>query len=246
MSTDVSKYVHLKRVVAFALDEEDKSQGDFDKGWLFAFRAMIVMGFAAEWEPKTVRLPVNGNGTVTIPADCITWTKIGILNASNEVVTLKINNALTTLKDNNPNRTSYLVPDVQDTNLANIVLNPNYLNYYFGNWYTPLFGLGNGMVNYGECTVDEKNNVIVMGPQYPFPDIIFEYISSPQNDQDYMVETCLQEAYIAFIRWKFKKGTEGEFYARFREGRRSLPNKRFTLQEANQAIRENLGYKVKA
>lgn len=244
--SDISRYTPIKECVAMALDEENKSDRERDKGWVFAFRGYRLMGFAATWEPKTVRLPINGNLTVTLPADYITWTKIGVMNASNEISTLKINRSLSKYKDNNPNRQNYLTPDVPTNNFWNIALNPFYLNYYFGNWYTPLFGLGNGLVQFSDINVDEKNNVIVLGPTYPFNDITLEYISSPEKDSDYMIETCLAEAIITFIRWKFKLATENEFYARFKEGRRSLPGKRFSLQEANQAIRENAGYKLKA
>lgn len=244
--SDISRYTPLKECVAFFLDINKKSDRERDTAWLTAFRALRVMGFSATWEPKTIRIPVNANLTVTLPSDYITWTKIGVLNASNEISTLKINRSLTKYKDNNPNRQDYLTPDVPTNNFWNIALNPFYLNYYFGNWYTPLFGLGNGLVQFADIVVDEKNNVIVLGPTYPFNDIMLEYISCPERDEDYMVETCLAEAVIAFIEWKFKLGTEQNFYARFKEGRRSLPGKRFTLQEANQAIRENAGYKLKA
>jgi len=244
--SDIQQYTPIMECVSMFLDQYSKSDKDRDKAWIMAFRGYRVMGFAASWEAKTVRLPVNGNLTVTLPSDYITWTKIGVLNASNEVSTLKVNNALTKLKDTNLNRQDYLTPNVPTINFANIALNPFYLNYYFGNWYTPLFGLGSGLVQFSSISVDEKNNVIVLDPSYPFADLILEYISSPEKDGDYKIETCLAEAIIAFIEWKFKVGTEQNFYARFKEGRRSLPKKRFTLQEANQAIRENAGYKLKA
>ncbi len=242
--SDVGKYTPLKTIVGYFLDQYDKSMGDFDKCWILAFRALVNIGFNIMFEPKTLRLQVNGNQTVTLPSDYITWTKIGILNGSSEVSTLRVNRSLTTLKDNNPNRLSYLTPDINDQDFSNFVLNPYYLNYYFGNWYTPLFGLGNGLVQYGECVVDEKNKVIILGPQYPFDDLLLEYISSPQRDDDYQVETVCQEAVIAFIAWKMRLATEVEFYTRLREARRML--KPVRLQDINQAIREQQGFKVKA
>lgn len=243
--SEIARYSPLKESVAFFLDANGKSDRERDKAWLMAFRGYRVMGFAASWEAKTVRLPINGNLTVTFPSDYIMWTKIGVMNASNEISTLKVNRALTKLKDTSPNRQNYLTPDVPTINLGNIALNPFYLNYFFGNSYTPMYGLGNGLIQYGDINVDEKNNVIILGPSYPFDNVTLEYISSPEKDDDYMIETCLSEAVIAFIEWKFKLGTEQNFYARFKEGRRSLPGKRFSLQEANQAIRENHGFKMK-
>lgn len=243
--SELSRYTKMKTVVSFFLDEYDKTIADFDKAWKFSFRGMVVMGYAASWEPLTVRLPVNGNLTVTIPSDKMMWSKIGVMNNNGEISALKINPQLSTFRDNNPQRLEDITPDVNNVlGLSNL---PYFVNYYGGNGYynAPLFGLGNGLIQYSECRVDEKNNVIVLPPSYPFPDIMLEYISCPEKNDDYQIETCLQEALIAFIAWKFKLNSEQNFYARFTEGRRSLPNKRVTLQELNQAIRQNHGYKIK-
>lgn len=244
--TDLSKYTPLKQIVSYFLDQYQKSMRDFDRSWLMAFRAMAVMGFAASWEPKSTRIPVNGNKTVTLPPDYVSWSKIGILNQNGEVSTLKINNAISIYRDTSPNRIEKLTSDINDTWFNNLPAFPYYVNYFANGYFVPLFGLGSGLIQYGECRVDEKNNVIVLDPNFQFDSVILEYISSPQMDGDYQVETCLQEAVIAFIAWKMKLGTEQEFYARFREGRRALPNKRFTLQELNQAIRESNGFKLKS
>jgi hypothetical protein len=241
--SDISKYVKLRTVVSYFLDQYDKSDGDFDKAWVMALRGYVDIGFNVSFEPLTVRLPVNGNQTVTLPSDYITWTKIGCLNASNELSTLKVNTALTKLKDSNPNRLTYLNPDAPDMDFGNLVLNPYFLNYYFGNWYTPLFGLGNGLVQYGSCVVDETNGLIVLGPGYPFNDLLLEYISSPEKNDDYMVLTVYQEAIIAFIEWKFKLNTETNYYNRVLEGRRK--DDPIRLQILNDVIRSQHGYKVK-
>lgn len=246
--SDVGRYVPLKTVVQYFLDEPgvSKSDGDFDTNWILAFRGMVLMGLQCEWEPLTVCLPVQGNKTVILPPDYISWTKIGILTGAKEISTLKVNKAMTTLKDTNPNRLDYLNPDTNNPGFPDLALNPFFLNFYFGSWYSPLFGIGNGLIQHGECVVDEKNGVIVLSPHYCYPDLMLEYISSPQKNGDYQIETCLQEALIAFLEWKNKVNTELNFYARFREGRRSLPNKRITLQNINQSIRENHGFKLKS
>ncbi len=242
--SNTGKYVSLKTIVSYWLDENSKSMGDFDRGWVIAFRALLDIGYNISFEPKSVRLPVNGNLTVTLPADYVKWTKIGILNASGEVSTLKINTSLTKFRDDNPNRLTAISSDISDTDFSNLVLNPYFLNCYFGNYYAPLFGLGGGMVQYGECVVDETNHVIVLGPTYPFADVLLEYVSNPQQDEDYQIEVVLQEAVIAFLNWKTKTGNEADYYARLREGRRKI--KTVTLQEIQQGIRENQKYCLKA
>lgn len=239
-----ARYIPLKTVVSYYLDQYDKSIGDQDRCWVLAFRALMDIGYNISFEPKSVRLPVNGNMTVTLPADYIKWTKIGILNASGEVSTLKINNALTRFRDNNPNRLADIHGDIADTNFANLVLNPYFFNYYAGSYYTPLFSLASGLIQWGECSVDEKNNVILLSNTYPFADLLLEYISNPKNDGDYQIDVFCQEAVIAFIEWKMKQNTEQNYYARLREARRKL--KPITIQEINQGLRENQKYSLKA
>lgn len=244
--SDIGHYTRLATVVAYFLDQYRKSSGDRDTAWLLALRGYAFMGFNTNWEITTVRLPKNSNNTVTLPSDYIRWTKIGVLNTSGEVSTLKLNRSLTTFKDTNPNRPSYLTPNTPDMDFGNLVLNPYYLNYYFGNWYTPLFGLGSGLVEYGEMNVDEKNNLIILGNGYPYNDLMLEYQSAPERNGDYMIETCMQEALIAFIAWRMKLDTEQNFYARYKECRAMLPKKMFTLHVLNEALRSNLGYKIKS
>lgn len=242
--SDIRKYVPLKQIVSFYIDENEKSMGDFDKCWILAFRALTDIGFNISFEPITVRLPVNGNMTVTLPPDYIKWTKIGLINASGEVSFLKINNSLTKFRDNNPNRLELINPDIPDYDVANYLQSPFFYNYYFGSVYSPYFGIWGGMVTYGDVTVDEVNKIIVLAPNYGFPDILVEYIGSPQQNADYQIQTVCQEAVIAFISWKMKTGTEQDYYNRLIEARRKL--KPITLQEIQQAIREQNKFALKA
>ncbi len=205
---------------------------------------MLDIGYNISFEPKSIRIPINGNMTATLPSDYVKWTKIGVLNASGEVSTLKVNTSLTLFRDNNPNRLSAISPDIPDSDYSSLILSPYFLNYYFGNYYSPLFGLGGGLIQYGECKVDEANGVIVLSPTYSFPDVLLEYISNPQMDGDYQIETVAQEAVIAFLNWKFKTGNEQDYYLRLIEARRKM--KPITLQELQQGIRENQKYCLKA
>lgn len=243
--TDITKYVPLKRIVSYFLDENNKSSADFHKAWIIAFRALVELNFNIALEPETFRLPVNlGNMTVTLPAGYIKWTKIGVINSSGEVSFLKINNSLTKWRDNNPNRLANISPDIIDTDFSYTTLNPFFSNYYFGSMYTPLFGLGAGMVTWGDCTVDEVNNLIVLSPSYPYSDILVECLISPQQNEDYQIQIVCQESVIAFLNWKFKVGSEQDYYNRLIEARRKL--KPITLQEIQQAIRENQKYSLKS
>lgn len=240
-----AKYISLKTCVSMLLDEVDKSVGDFEKCWVLAFRAMDTLGYQISDEPKTVRLPLNANKTVNFPPDYRRWSKIGLLNDHGEVTTLRINNALSTFKDLNPNRLSQLTGDVNNS-IGFLTANTFFLNYFYNGNYAPLFGVGGGLIQYGSCKVDEANNVIILPTDFQYDSIILEYMSCPQQDGDYQIVDSMKEAVIAFIKWKMKLGPREEFYAAAIEGRRTLPGKRVTLQTINQIIRESNGQKLLA
>lgn len=243
--TDITQYVPLKQIVSYMIDETNESIGSFDRAWVLAFRGLVDMLFDVTAEAITVRLPVLGNKTVPFPADYLSWVKIGILNENGEVSTLKINDALTTFKDNNPNRLDQINGDVNDA--APLLLgSPFYLNYYYNNTYQPLFGVGGGLIQYGECRIDDKNNIIVLPPDFRFDSIILEYISSPQKNGDYHVPIVAQEAIIAFIKWKSKTGTEREYVSAQIKARRRMPKKKVSLQKINQVLRESEAQKLRS
>jgi hypothetical protein len=240
-----AQYIGLKECVSMFLDETDKSNGDFEKAWVLAFRGMDKLKYSIADEPKSVRLPLGGNKTVPFPSDYRRWSKIGILNSNGEVSTLKINNALTTFKDNNPNRLSQINGDIND-GLPFLTSNPFYLNYFYNGSYMPLFGVGGGLIQFGEVKVDETNKVFIFPPDFKYDSIILEYMSCPQMDGDYQILDSMKEPVIAFIKWKMKLGPREEFYAEAIDARRTLPGKRVNLQTINQVIRESNGMKLLA
>ncbi len=244
MSTDLNQYTALKTLVSFYLDEENKSMGDFDKCWIMAFRALADLGFDIAFEPQTFRLPVNGNMTVSLPPEYIKWTKIGILNSSGQVSVLKVNTSLTRYADTSPQRLTKLSPDISDSDVTQFMQSPFFYNYYFGGIYSPYFGIGNGLITYGDCQVDEKNKLIILQPNFGFSEVLVECIVSPQSNGDYQIQTVCQEAVIAFISWKMKTGKEQDYIYRKMEARRRL--KPVSLQEIQQAIRENQKYALKS
>lgn len=231
-----AKYITIKEVVSEFLDQYGKSIGDFDSAFIMAWRGLENMHYNTTAEPKTVRLPVAANKVVYFPADYVAWVKIGLLNNNGEVSTLKINNSLTTFRDNNPNRLTQLNADINDGWTGN--MNAPYFNYFNNGVYQTFYGTGDaGVITFGDCRVDEENNVIVLSPNFSYPDIIVEYISSPKKCGDYMVDVRLREALITFIAWKFKLDTRESFYAAQVEARRMI--KPLKLQSFEQVIREN-------
>ncbi len=245
MTSDIGRLTPLKTIVAYCMDANGKSEGDQDQYWLVGLRACTDLNYEFAAEPRTVRLPKNGNQTVNFPTDCLSWSKIGLLNAQGEMVTLKINNGLTTFRDNNPNRLELLTPNINNSITAMTGTNM-FLNYYYMNNYYNLFGLGNGLIQYGECRVDEENQVVVLSPDFQYDNIMFEYIAAPQKQEDYQVPTAIQEAVIAFIEWKMKLAPREMYVAAKVEARRRMPGKKVTLQNINQVIRESQAMKLRS
>lgn len=243
--TDIGVYTSLKGIVAMALDEEEKSIGSFDRCWILGLRGLTKITFSFAGQPQTVRLPVLPSKTVMFPPGLLSWSKIGIMDDNGQINTLRINNALTTFRDNNPNRLQALTPEI-NTSIGSLALVPYYSNYYYGGGCYQLYGVGNGIITYGECRVDEENRVIILAPDFRFDSIMVEGIMCPEKDNDYQVYTCLREAIIMFIRWKLKLAKREEFFAEAVEARRSMPKKKFILQTFNQVIRESDGMKMKA
>jgi hypothetical protein len=231
-----AKFIPILEPVGMFLDQYDKSEGDEDKALVMAYRGMEDMEYNIAAEPKTVRLPVEGPKVVTFPADYVSWVKIGLLNNNGELVTIRINNSLTTFRDNHPNRLSLITADV-NSGVSEGSLSNMYLNYWNGLGYSPLFGIGYGIQNFGSCRVDETNNVIVLAPDFQYDSIILEYISCPENSGgDYQIDRRLREPLIAFIAWKFRLDSDTNYYARLTEARRKITP--FNLQTFNQVIRE--------
>jgi hypothetical protein len=243
-ATDIETKVPLLRIVDYTLDELKKSDGDRDQFWVLAFRALIDLMYDISAQPITFRLPVNSNMTVNFPPGCIAWTKIGILNNNGEISTLKINNALTSWKDLNPNRLTDLTPDITDS-LPTLIQSPFYLNYFYDGVYQPLFGVGGGLIQYGDIRVDEENRVVILQKDFKYQQILFECIYSPQKDGDYKVPLALQEAIISFIKWKAKMGTREEYISDKINARRRMPKKKVHLQSINQVIRESETMKLR-
>ena len=236
----------LRTIVAYCLDELDKSNGDEDKVWLLCLRALTKLNFDIAGQTQTVRLPVQANKTVVWPPGMMSISKIGLLDEKGQINTLKINNALTTFRDNNPNRIGDLSNPNINGGVGDLALVPYYANFYYSGGVYQLYGLGNGVITYGDCKIDEVNRVIILNPEFRYDSVLVEGVIAPQLNNDYQVFTCLQEAIIAFAKWKLKLGSREEFYAAAVEGRRSLPKKKVLLQSINQVIRESEAGKLRS
>src|SRR5882757_6260769 len=108
---DINKFTPMATIVSMYLDAHSKPYTDYRKCWVLSFRALqkVNQQFAAL--PKSIKLLINGNKTADLPPDYLIWSKIGIMDEHGQISSLKINTALSSYRDNSPNRLNYLTPD---------------------------------------------------------------------------------------------------------------------------------------
>lgn len=209
------EWIPLEDCVNFYLDESEQSIHKYYKCWNLAIRAMDELGLDFFYQVKSVKLPVNPNFTVDLPADFLHYTKVGILNSKGEIVPLIYNQKLTYFADQSPDR----LEKTQDNSLwtwydyNNII----FYNYWDGQIYTNLYGIPSGAPFIGNFKIDRDNGVILLDERFCFPYVMLEYIASPQQNQQYYVPVQFREAVISYLRWKdiislpiTRKGTLGD------------------------------------
>lgn len=251
------QWINIEDCINAYLDRSEQSIHKFSKCWHICFDGMTQMGLDIFFSVKSIKLPVNANKTVSIPADYQNYTKVGILNGRGEVVPLGYNNKLTTYADLSPNR----LEKTQDHTLWQWYTFNNliYYNYWDGFNFINLYGIPSGAPFVGSFKVDQRNGVILLNEDFSFDYIILEYISSPEEKGgQYFIPIQFKEAMIWFIAWQdiamlpnSRRGTLGDKEQRkrnyFNERRKAIAQyKPLHLEEAYQWNLENQRLVVKA
>jgi hypothetical protein len=196
----IERYVKLSSCVNMYIDESRQTSKEFRRLWALAFRGLTDIGLDVSWSSKTTLIDVNPNLTANVPTDFIDWIRVGVFNNFGEIATLKVNDELTTYKDNNPNRIS----DIQSQTPTDV----NYFQYpyFWGGWddsdYEHYFGAGSSLIQAGECKFDKHNNIIILDPTFQYSQVVLQYVSMPMMDDDYAIDLKCQEALIAWLRFK--------------------------------------------
>ncbi len=257
MSSQHQPYIPLDSIILDYINETEQSATNkYAKLFHLAFRCMDTLGLDFFYRVKSVKLPVNPNFTVTLPADYINYTKIGILNATGSIIPLI----------NNPNFTTYadLLPDrvtkTQDLQSALLewggACNTNqWMNFWDGYGYTNVFGVPSGEPFVGSFKVDTENGVILLNDRFDRTYIMLEYVACPTQGQEYYVPVQFREAIIAFLHWKDAKVGAGRYAWRiegnlkheyYNERRLAIARwKPIRAQEAYQASQEQSRLSIK-
>jgi hypothetical protein len=255
MGEAIERYVKLSDCVNMYIDESRQTSKEFRRLWALAFRGLTDIGLDVSWSPKQVVLPLNPNLTATLPIDYLNWVRVGVFNSFGELATLRVNEELTTYKAKDPDRISKIQNQLGGS--------PNYEQYpyWWGGWddgdYEHYFGAGSGLVQDGDCKIDNSNKVIIFSPDFDQSQVVLQYMSSPVMNDDYVIDLGCQEALIAFLRWhdvfslpstrlvniSEKTMRQREYYTQKKLARKRM--KPFRLQVAEQYSRESMRMAVK-
>lgn len=194
----MSSWITVDSVVSDYIGEAELSMSQYYKLWNIAFRGMEDLGVDFFYEVKTVKVPLNPNGTATLPPN-INWIKVGIFDITGGFMPLGYNPKLTSYASLNPNRKSL---NSSNQGLMNgldsfySISSPYFYNYYGGSY---LFGdtwLG------GSFNVDEKSGIILFDNWTNISEVVVEIMCAPKAGEEYFIPSLFREALIEWIGWR--------------------------------------------
>lgn len=196
---DHMQWVELDECINGYISESEQSIHKYFKIWQLAFRVMTELGIDFFYQVQSFKLPINSNLTVNLPANCLKWTKIGVLNSVGEVIPLKYNEKLTGFAQFSADR----LQKTQDSNLFNFYQYnaPIWYNWWNGGTFQTLYGLPSGAPFVGSFKVDNTTGVILLNEHYAYDYLMVECIVPPQEGQVYYVPIQFKEAMIAGLSW---------------------------------------------
>lgn len=197
MAVQNRQWISLDEPITEYLSESEQNNHKYFKLWHLAFRALTELGLDAFYLVKSVKLPVNSNLTVTLPADYLMYSKVGVLNQQGGIITMGVNNNLTIAFDLSTTR-------LEQTQDSTITTDQGVLwcNYWNGSGYGPVYGLPSGSPFIGSFKIDNANGVIVLSENFTYDYVMLEYTSSPIEGGEYYIPIQFKEAVVAYLRWK--------------------------------------------
>lgn len=231
------------------------------KALLLAKQGIRSMAGKVTGVMKSLLLDVNSVGFVSWPSDFVRYTKIGYLNASNQIVML-------TRKDNINIASEYMTSgsnimyDADGIELldrtttlktrfngpADVIENVFWNIHHDGHTYHR-FGLPGNKNSKGYYRIDEQYG-IELSSDYIGSQIILEYLGDSTMASDPMIPIEAEDALRSWIYWQaiVSKANVPEYHKQmarrthYNDRRVAIRNKRrLTLDEILQGLRENSG-----
>lgn len=206
-------FITLDSIIYDYINNAELSQNKYFKLFHIAFQCLDELGLDFFYQIKSVKLPINSNKTVTLPADFLQYTKLGILNGIGELVPLKYNEKLTSYSDINPTR----IADTSSSNFVNLYSfsSPVFFNFWDGSSYTNFYGVNQTGIYGGGFKIDNTNGVILLDSSFAWNGLVLEYVASPMEGQEYHVPIQFRRAIMSFLAWQdianlpVKRGSTG-------------------------------------
>ena len=149
MTNPNAAWITLDSVIIDYLEASEQSNHKYIKCFNLAFRGMDFLGLDFFYAVKSVKLPVELNKTVKLPSDYITYSKVGVLNNSGEVVVLQQNEKFTSyaalLPDRKEKTNDPTLPNTYNLNT------PFFYNFWGYGYFAPLYG------DYRDWETDRKS-----------------------------------------------------------------------------------------
>lgn len=193
-------WITLDSCINDYINEAELSQSKYFKLFHLGFRAMEDLGLDFFYQIKSINIALNANKTATLPADYLNYTKLGVLNGSGALVSLRFNTNLTTLKDLSTDR----VTDISSTNFGNIYSysSPTFYNFWNGSSYYNMYGGDSAGFYGGGFNIDINNGVIILDSTFGWSGLVLEYVASPIEGQEYYIPMQFREAMVSWLAWK--------------------------------------------
>jgi hypothetical protein len=200
MATERQGWINLDECIYSYLSESEQSNNKYYKCFQLAFRAMTDLGLDFFYQIKTVKIPVSSTLTVSLPSDCINYTKIGVFNSLGEVIPLTFNNKISLFSDSLPTR----LQQTQDNTIFDLINfnSPIWYNYWNDGTFLNIYGLPSGSPFVGSFNIDIHEGLIVLSENFGYNYLLIEYVASPKQGETYYVPIHFKESIIAFLRWK--------------------------------------------
>ena len=193
----------MSSIVNDYLNESEQNVSKYFKVWHLTFRGLEDLGMDAFYKTLAVKLPINDNLTVTLPANYLQWIKVGLLNGRGEIIPLYYNDKLTTYMDLSPDRLTQTQDNSATLNIN--IENGTWSNYWNGYAYINIYGVPSGAPFHGNFKVDINNGVILLNERYQHDYLMLEYMASPKEGEEYYIPVQFREALIAWLFWKDNK-----------------------------------------
>lgn len=203
---DHQQWVSVDECVSSYLSRSEQGVHKQFKLTHIAYDGMKLLGLDFFYTVKSLKLPINANGTVNLPDDYLNYTKVGVFNDRSEVIPLAYNSKLTFFADQLPTRAQQTEDNTLSIpfNSNGNLLGCNFYNYWDGYTFSAtIYGAPSGSPFIGSFKIDNDAGVIVLSEWFAYQYICLEYISSPAPEQGtYFLPFQFKEALIAYMGWQ--------------------------------------------